>query len=192
MQVTQGSKLSADLSNWDPEHEETWDKRLAWSTLWITTYSLTLGFATWYLVSAIAPRLTSIGFELTTAQLYWLVALPGLAGGLLRFVWMFLPPVTGTRQLVAWSSLLLALPMLGWTLAVRDAETPYWVLLALSFSAGTLWPFTRLVHVFSAPVGYLFRPHVVYRSRDDVQGSRAPKRGWDPISTPDPQRLRRP
>ncbi|WP_405216284.1 respiratory nitrate reductase subunit gamma [Agrococcus sp. Ld7] len=56
----------------------------------------------------------------------------------------------------------------------------------------TLWPFTRLVHVFSAPVGYLFRPYVVYRSRDDVQGSRAPKRGWDPISTPDPQRLRRP
>lgn len=136
MQVAQGSKLSADLSNWDPEHDETWDKRLAWSTLWVTTYSLTLGFATWYLVSAIAPRLTAIGFDLSTAQLYWLVALPGLAGGLLRFVWMFLPPVTGTRQLVAWSSLLLALPMLGWTLAVRDADTPYWVLLFLSFSAG--------------------------------------------------------
>lgn len=28
-----------------------------------------------------------------------------------------------------------------------------------------LWPFTRLVHAFSAPVGYLFRPYVVYRSR---------------------------
>jgi nitrate reductase gamma subunit len=27
------------------------------------------------------------------------------------------------------------------------------------------WPFTRLVHAFSAPVGYLFRPYVVYRSR---------------------------
>lgn len=64
------------------------------------------------------------------------------------------------------------------------------VLAALALFA--LWPFTRLVHVFSAPVGYLFRPYVVYRSRDDVQGSRAPKRGWDPISTPDPQRLRRP
>ncbi|WP_206448214.1 respiratory nitrate reductase subunit gamma [Agrococcus sp. KRD186] len=64
------------------------------------------------------------------------------------------------------------------------------VLSALALFA--LWPFTRLVHVFSAPVGYLFRPYVVYRSRDDVQGTRAPKRGWDPISTPDPQRLRRP
>ena len=54
-----------------------------------------------------------------------------------------------------------------------------------------LWPFTRLVHVFSAPVGYLFRPYIVYRSRDDVRGSRATKRGWDPVSTPDPEKLRR-
>jgi nitrate reductase gamma subunit len=30
----------------------------------------------------------------------------------------------------------------------------------------TIWPFTRLVHAFSAPVGYLFRPYVVYRSRE--------------------------
>ncbi len=43
-----------------------------------------------------------------------------------------------------------------------------------------LWPFTRLVHVFSAPVGYLTRPYIVYRSRDDSPaGSRAPQRGWE-------------
>ncbi|MCE6998272.1 respiratory nitrate reductase subunit gamma [Saccharothrix sp. S26] len=29
-----------------------------------------------------------------------------------------------------------------------------------------IWPYTRLVHVFSAPLGYLVRPYVVYRSRD--------------------------
>jgi nitrate reductase gamma subunit len=28
------------------------------------------------------------------------------------------------------------------------------------------WPFSRLVHVFSMPLGYLTRPYVVYRSRD--------------------------
>lgn len=55
-----------------------------------------------------------------------------------------------------------------------------------------LWPFTRLVHVFSAPVGYLFRPYIVYRSRDEQRGSRAPKRGWAPVATPDAARLRRP
>jgi nitrate reductase gamma subunit len=29
-----------------------------------------------------------------------------------------------------------------------------------------IWPYTRLVHMFSAPVGYLVRPYLVYRSRD--------------------------
>lgn len=28
-----------------------------------------------------------------------------------------------------------------------------------------LWPFTRLVHVWSAPLAYLWRPYVVYRAR---------------------------
>ncbi|WP_104131737.1 MFS transporter [Cryobacterium sp. M91] len=130
------STLKPDLSNWDPENEETWDSHLAWRTLWITTFSMTLGFAAWYLVSAIAPRLNDIGFDLSTSQLYWLVALPGLAGGLLRLVFMFLPPILGTRILVALSSALLLLPMIGWTLVARDVSTPYWVLLALSFAAG--------------------------------------------------------
>ncbi|MFI5063506.1 MAG: respiratory nitrate reductase subunit gamma [Streptosporangiales bacterium] len=34
---------------------------------------------------------------------------------------------------------------------------------ALVFIA--LWPFTRLVHVWSAPVAYLWRPYIVYRRR---------------------------
>jgi nitrate reductase gamma subunit len=41
------------------------------------------------------------------------------------------------------------------------------------------WPFSRLVHVFSAPLGYLTRPYIVYRSRDTQLGSRAPHRGWE-------------
>ncbi len=40
-----------------------------------------------------------------------------------------------------------------------------------------VWPFTRLVHVVSAPVGYLTRPHVVYRSRDAKKPVHTP-RGW--------------
>ncbi len=45
-----------------------------------------------------------------------------------------------------------------------------------------MWPFTRLVHVFSAPVGYLTRPYIVYRSRDEHHrgaGISGPQRGWD-------------
>ena len=45
-----------------------------------------------------------------------------------------------------------------------------------------LWPFTRLVHVFSAPLSYLTRPYIVYRSRDTTQlGSHSPRRGWDRV-----------
>lgn len=49
-----------------------------------------------------------------------------------------------------------------------------WLLIAL-------WPFTRLVHLFSAPVGYLTRPYVVYRSRNvpASRGLAAARRGWE-------------
>jgi nitrate reductase gamma subunit len=60
-----------------------------------------------------------------------------------------------------------------------------------AFALFALWPFTRLVHVFSAPIGYLFRPYIVYRSRDAVRGARTPRRGWDPVQQPDPERLHR-
>ncbi|MFI6560205.1 respiratory nitrate reductase subunit gamma [Streptomyces sp. NPDC050534] len=43
------------------------------------------------------------------------------------------------------------------------------------------WPFTRLVHMLTAPLGYLTRPYIVYRSRDTQLGTRAPRRGWERI-----------
>ena len=44
----------------------------------------------------------------------------------------------------------------------------------------TIWPFTRLVHAFTAPVHYLFRPYIVYRSRDarPRAGARPERPGW--------------
>lgn len=33
-----------------------------------------------------------------------------------------------------------------------------------------IWPFTRLVHVWSVPVAYLARPYVVYRQRSSTAG----------------------
>jgi nitrate reductase gamma subunit len=42
-----------------------------------------------------------------------------------------------------------------------------------------IWPFTRLVHMLTAPIGYLTRPYIVYRSRDVQLGARAPRRGWE-------------
>lgn len=33
-----------------------------------------------------------------------------------------------------------------------------------------VWPYTRLVHAFSLPLGYLMRPYIVYRSREASRG----------------------
>ena len=54
----------------------------------------------------------------------------------------------------------------------------------IAFALFALWPFTRLVHVFSAPLGYVTRPYIVYRSRDDkTLGSHRPRRGWERIGS---------
>jgi nitrate reductase gamma subunit len=42
-----------------------------------------------------------------------------------------------------------------------------------------IWPFTRLVHAFTAPVQYLFRPYIVYRSRSGGPTTRPPRRSWE-------------
>lgn len=124
------------VRSWDPENEESWDSRLAWRTLWITTFTLTLCFVAWFLPSAIVPKLNAIGYSFTKEQLYWLAAVPGLSGGLLRIVWMVLPPIMGTRKMVAATTLLLFLPVLGWGVRSMSPTAPYWELLVLAFLAG--------------------------------------------------------
>jgi len=55
-----------------------------------------------------------------------------------------------------------------------------------------IWPFTRLVHAFTAPLHYLFRPYIVYRSRDRAAPSNSPsQRAWVPVGTPDRDRRTR-
>lgn len=50
-----------------------------------------------------------------------------------------------------------------------------------AFVLFAFWPFSRLVHVFSAPLGYLTRPYIVYRSRDAHLGARPTRRGWERV-----------
>ena len=107
-------KSSEWLESWDPNAEGKWESKIAWKTLWVTTYALTLGFMSWFLVSALAPKLNNLGFDLSKKELYWLAAMPGLAGGGLRLIWMFLPPILGTRKLVTYSTALLIFPLVGW------------------------------------------------------------------------------
>ena len=79
------------LQGWNPEEPERWSSRIAWTTLAITTFSLTLGFTVWFLPSAVAPRLNEIGFSLSKNEIYWITSMPGLSCGALRLIYMFLP-----------------------------------------------------------------------------------------------------
>ena len=124
------------LESWDPEDEATWDSGLAWRTLWITTFCLTLAFVAWFLPSAIIPKLNALGYSFSTSQLYWMAAMPGLSAGLFRLAWMTLPPMLGTRKMVSLTSLLLIASTLGWGVRVQSPTAPYWELMVLAFLAG--------------------------------------------------------
>jgi NNP family nitrate/nitrite transporter-like MFS transporter len=127
------------LRTWTPEDPQFWEttgKRIAWRTLWITTANLMMAFVTWFVVSALVVRLPNVGFDLSTSQLFWLAAMPGLAGGTLRIVHTFLTPLFGTRRVVSISSAMLLVPLVGLFVAVKDPTTPFWVLMLLAFLAG--------------------------------------------------------
>ena len=127
------------LQRWEPENESFWKQtgsRLAWTTMWITTANLIMAFIVWFVVSALVVRLPGIGFKLTSNQLFWLAAMPGLAGGSLRIIHTFLVPLYGTRHVVSVSTLSLLIPAAGWFYVVQDPTTPYWVLMTLAFLAG--------------------------------------------------------
>jgi nitrate reductase alpha subunit len=67
---------------------------------------------------------------------------------------------------------------------IASAPLGFQIHVVLAWLLFGFWPFTRLVHVFSAPIGYLTRPYIVYRSRETTQlGVRATRRGWERLPT---------
>lgn len=133
------STSSETKVQWNPEDVAFWEsegRRVAWRTLWITTFCLLLSFSTWFMVSAIVVKLTGIGFKFNESQLFWLNSMPGLAAGSLRIVHTFLIPIFGTRLTVTISTLLLLIPCIGWGWAVQNPDTSYSTFMLLGFLAG--------------------------------------------------------
>ena len=131
--------MSKWLEKWEPENEEFWDstgKKIANKTLTITTIALTLSFVCWFLYSAIVVQLPKIGFHFTDDQLFWLAAMPGLAGGLLRILNTFLIPIFGTQKVVSISALLKIIPLLMLGFAVMDPSSSYGYFMVIGFLLG--------------------------------------------------------
>ncbi|GAB2482902.1 respiratory nitrate reductase subunit gamma [Luteococcus sediminum] len=77
--------------------------------------------------------------------------------------------------------------------AMTRATLPFHLHVIGAMLLFAIWPFTRLVHAFTAPLHYLFRPYIVYRSRTGAPtpSSTGNRRGWDPIGTTDRDRSKR-
>ncbi|MFZ3500208.1 respiratory nitrate reductase subunit gamma [Streptomyces sp. 5.8] len=66
---------------------------------------------------------------------------------------------------------------------MAGAPLAFKIHILFGFTLFALIPYSRLVHMFSVPLKYLFRPYVVYRKRDPKQlANRPSKRGWERVS----------
>lgn len=97
---------------------------------------ITLSFAAWLTWSVVVVLLPWAGFHFSANQLFWLVALPGLAAGTLRLLSTFMVPVFGGRYWTTASIAALLLPVVGLVIAVQDPATGYPTFLALALVVG--------------------------------------------------------
>lgn len=127
------------LAAWNPEDAVLWEgegKSVAARNLWISIPALFLAFAVWMVWSVVVVNLPAIGFRFDANRLFWLAALPGLAGATLRIFYAFMVPIFGGRRWTAVSTASLLIPALGIGFAVRDPDTGYTTFLALALLCG--------------------------------------------------------
>lgn len=127
------------IDHWDPENDKQWNtigKTIARRNLILSMGTEFLGFAMLALWGIVVPHLNNAGFDFTSDQLFWLIALPGLTGALMRFAYTFTVPIFGGRNWTVISALLLILPAGGLALAVSNPQTSFPVMLAVASLAG--------------------------------------------------------
>ncbi len=127
------------IEHWDPENEKFWEgggrtiarRNLIWSIV-----AENIGFSIWLLWSVVAMKLPALGFHYTTDQLFQLVAIPGLVGSLMRFLYAFAVPRFGGRNWTIVSAALLFVPVLSLSIFVSRSDTPYWAMALAASTAG--------------------------------------------------------
>lgn len=133
------ARLGRVITDWRPEDPEYWErtgKRVATRNLILSIPALLLAFAVWVLFSSVTISLPRIGFDFSTDQLFWLVALPSLSGATLRIFYSFVIPIFGGRRWTALSTASLLVPTLWLGFAVQDPSTPYWVFVLIAIFCG--------------------------------------------------------
>src|SRR5262245_33983410 len=134
-----GALSGAVLQDWRPEDKEFWEnsgRAIARRNLWISIPALLLSFAVWQVWSVVVAKLPSVGFSFTTDQLFWLAALPGISGAVLRIFYSFTVPIFGGRLWTTVATWSLMIPAVGIGYAVQNPDTPYVVFLTLALLCG--------------------------------------------------------
>ena len=134
-----GALSGAVLTDWRPEDKSFWEttgRAVARRNLWISIPALLLSFAIWQVWSVVVAKLPSVGFQFTTDQLFWLAALPGISGAVLRIFYSFMVPIFGGRLWTTVATWSLMIPAVGIGYAVQTPTTPYVVFLGLALLCG--------------------------------------------------------
>ena len=130
---------SVALRHWDPEDEAFWSgpgKRIATRNLWISIPNLLCGFAVWLYWSIIIVQMQNLHalgffpFAEDKSLLYTLPAIAGLAGATLRIPNSFMIAISGGRNVIFVTSLLLIAPSLGIGIALQNSDTS-WITFAV-------------------------------------------------------------
>lgn len=132
-------KMGPLITDWRPEDETFWaakGQKIAKRNLWISIPCLLLAFAVWMVWSMVVASLPAVGFTYTTDQLFWLAALPGVSGAVLRVFYSFTVPIFGGRLWTTLSTASLLVPAFGIGYAVQDPATPYFIFLVLALLCG--------------------------------------------------------
>jgi|CZKU01.1.fsa_nt_gi NNP family nitrate/nitrite transporter-like MFS transporter len=127
------------IERWEPEDARFWaggGRAIARRNLIWSIVAENIGFSIWLLWSVVAMKLPKVGFHYTTDQLFQLVALPGLVGCLMRFLYAFAVPRFGGRNWTMVSAALLVVPALSLSVFVSRPDTPYWLMALVVSTAG--------------------------------------------------------
>jgi len=127
------------LRYWDPEDAGFWASRgaaIASRNLWFSIPNLLCAFAVWLYWSIIIVQMQNLHvlgffpFAADKSLLYTLPAIAGLAGATLRIPNSFMIAISGGRNVIFVTSLLLVGPALGVGLALQNPETE-WITFAI-------------------------------------------------------------
>jgi NNP family nitrate/nitrite transporter-like MFS transporter len=128
-----------DISDWRPEDETFWEstgKRIAYRNLWISVPALLCGFAIWGMWGIITVQMLNLGFPFTQAELFSLTAIAGLAGATMRIPASFVIRLSGGRNTIFLTTVMLLAPALGTGMALQHPEWPLWVFQLMALWSG--------------------------------------------------------